>query len=81
MKKEIKIFDNPRNIKRLLWFFYTCLAVLLIIDPFIHKHGHFPWENFPNFFATYGLLCCVGLIFVAKFLRLLLKRDEDYYDK
>ena len=81
MRRELKLFDKKRKINRLLWFFYACLALLLVIDPFIHKHGDFPWEDAPNFFAAYGFVCCVFLIFIAKLLRRGIKRDEDYYEK
>ena len=80
MKKELKIFDKPENVKRFLGIFYLSLLVLLIIDFFIHKHPEFPWEGAPDFFAAYGFGSCVLLIFIAKILRLFVKRDEDYYD-
>ncbi len=81
MKRELKLFDQPKNVRRLLWGFYASLVVLLIADFFIHKHGEFPWENAPGFFAAYGFVSCVLLIFIAKGLRRLIKRDEDYYDR
>lgn len=80
MKKELKIFDNPKNVKILLRIFYASLVVLLIADFFIHKHAEFPWEDAPNFFAAYGFVSCVLLIFIAKILRLFIKKDEKYYD-
>ena len=81
MKRELKIFDDPRNVKRFLLLFYGCLILLLVIDPFIHKHGEFPWGDAPEFFAAYGFVSCVLLIFIAKLLRRWVKRDEDYYEK
>ncbi len=81
MKKELKIFDNPKNVKRFLYVFYASLVVLLVIDLFIPKHPHFPWEGAPGFFAAYGFVSCVALIFIAKLLRRIVRRDEDYYDK
>ena len=80
MKKELKIFDKPENVKRFLGFFYVSLVVLLIVDFFIHKHAEFPWEDAPDLFAVYGFVSCVGLIFIAKLLRIFIKRDEHYYD-
>ncbi|MFC1849360.1 hypothetical protein ACFL27_04040 [candidate division CSSED10-310 bacterium] len=80
MKKELKIFDNPRNVKIFLIGFYIFLGILLIADFFIHKHADFPWQEAHNFFAAYGFLSCVSLIFIAKALRLLVKRKEDHYD-
>ena len=81
MKNELKIFDNPKNVKRLLGFFFSVLTVLLIVDFFIPKHSYFHWEDAPNFFAVYGFISYVLLIFIAKGLRHFVKRDEDYYDR
>lgn len=81
MKRELKIFDNPRNVRILLICFYAALGVLLLVDFFIHKHPAFGWEGYPNFFAAYGFVSCVLLIYIAKLLRLLVKRDEAYYEK
>ena len=78
--KESTFLDSPKNRKRMWTSFFIALIVLLIIDFFIHKHGHFSWEDAPVFFASYGFIACVGLIVVAKILRLIVKRKEDYYD-
>ena len=80
MKKELKIFDKHKNVQRLLYVFYGALLALLIIDFFIHKHGDFPWEDTPEFFAAYGFVSCVALIFIAKLLRKIVRRKENYYD-
>lgn len=80
VKRELKIFDNPRNVKRLLAIFYVSLVVLLVADFFVHKHADFPWEGATNFFAVYGYVSCVLLIFIAKLMRIFIKRDEKYYD-
>lgn len=80
MKKELEIFDNPKNIKRLLMGFYAVLAVLLLSEFFIHKHPAFPWQHYFGFFAVYGFVSCLLLVFVAKLLRFILLRKEDYYD-
>lgn len=80
MKKELKIFDKPENVKRFLGFFYASLVVLLIVDFFIHKHAEFPWEGAPEFFAVYGFVSCVLLIFIARLLRIFIKRDENHYE-
>lgn len=78
--REVKIFDSRRNRERVRRYFYIALIVLLVIDFFTTKHGHFPWEEAPGFYAVYGFIGCVSLIFIAKGLRLLVKRKEDYYD-
>ncbi|MFH1488068.1 MAG: hypothetical protein ABII06_04125 [Pseudomonadota bacterium] len=80
MGRELKIFDRPENVKRLLRGFYIFLVLLLVVDFFISKHGYFPLEEYPDFFAVYGFAACVLLIFIAKVLRLFLKREENYYE-
>lgn len=80
MKKEVTIFDDPKNVKRLLWVFFAVLAGLVIADFFIHKHGHFPFEDRSNFFSAYGFVACVAVIFTSKVLRFFLGRPETYYD-
>jgi hypothetical protein len=75
------LFDNPRNVNRLLGCFFSSLVILLIIDLFVHKHPHFPWEGWLEFFAIYGFVACVVLVLAAKYiLRPIMKRREDYYD-
>lgn len=76
------LFDKPKNVKRLLWFLYISLVLLIIVDFFIPKHPYFPWEEYPSFYAVYGFVACVGLVLVAKHgLRRIVKRKEDYYDR
>ncbi|MFW5937130.1 MAG: hypothetical protein ACOCS6_03645 [Desulfosalsimonas sp.] len=81
MKKELTIFDKPRNVRILLVCFYISLGILLIADFFIHKHAAFGWEAYPSFFAAYGFISCVLFIYAAKLLRRLVKRSEDYYHR
>ena len=73
-------FDKPGNLKRFLRGFYAVLIVLLIVDLFVHKHPHFPWEHAPDFSAAYGFISCVVLVLVARVLRRIVMRKEDYYD-
>jgi hypothetical protein len=80
MKKELTLFDKPENVKRLLFLFFVSLAALLCVDLFLDKHAEFEWEAVPGFFAAYGFISYVLLIFISKLLRKLIKRDENYYD-
>ena len=79
--KELRFLDSSENRKKVRRYFFISLGILLILDPFIHKHAEFPWESVPAFYAVYGYAACVSLIFIAKGLRRLVKRDEDYYQK
>ena len=57
-----------------------CLLALLVAELFVHKHPYFEWAGMFGFFAGYGFLACLGLLFVARLVRLAVMRDEGYYD-
>jgi hypothetical protein len=81
MKKERQhIFDNPRNIKRLLRVFFTLCAVLLLLDVVHHRHMIHAWEQLWGFYGIFGFVACVALVLISKELRKVLMRPEDYYD-
>jgi hypothetical protein len=74
------IFDNPRNVKRILHALYGCCAFLFVLDFVIHRHVYHSWENLWGFYAIYGFVGCVILVLVAKWLRTFIMRPENYYD-
>ena len=80
MKKELTIFDKPKNVRRLRMGFFTALVLVLVAEAFVDMHGEFTVEHFYGFYAVYGFIAYVSLIFIAKFLRRILMRQEDYYD-
>lgn len=74
------LFDNPRNVSRLLTGFYVICGILLLLDFVLHRHTVHSWENLPGFYALYGFVACVVLVLIAKEMRKVLMRKEDYYD-
>ena len=72
--------DDKRNVDKLVWALVLVCAGLILADLFYHKHVHFEFESWFGFFGWYGFICCIGLVLVAKEMRRLVKRDEDYYD-
>ena len=56
-------------------------GVLLAIDVIVPKHGPFPIEHAFGFYGLFGFIACVVLVLVAKQLRRVLMRPEDYYDR
>jgi hypothetical protein len=82
MEEKKHIFDDPRNLQRLLRALFASLIVLVSLDFFIEKHPHFAWESWFGFYAVYGFIACVLLVLVARFvLRPLVMRREDFYDE
>ncbi len=79
------IWDEWRNVRRLLWVFGAGCVVLLGLDLFIHRHltfhgGEGAWEGWLGFYPIYGFVACVVLVLVATQMRKVVMRDEDYYD-
>ena len=74
------LFDDPKNLKRLLAVFYVICAGLVVIDLVFHRHVIHPWESLFGFYAVFGFVACVVLVMVAKQKRKVRIRKEDYYD-
>ena len=79
-REKTHIFDNPANVRRVLVLLYLVCGLLLLADFVLHRHIDHPLEGLPGFYAVYGFLGCVSLVMVAKDLRRLVMRSEDYYD-
>lgn len=85
------VFDNPRNVLRVVHGLYVVCALLFLIDVVGLamawfgggglRHAETAWEGFPGFYALYGFVACTLLVLVAKELRKILMRPEDYYDR
>ena len=79
--QRIHLFDNPRNVARLLKGFYGICVILVIADFIIHRHTTMGWEKIPAFYAIYGFVACVVLVVLAKLMRKVVMRKENYYDE
>ena len=80
MNNKKHLFDKPKNVKLLIRALYVSCFVLFSMDLVIHRHTVHPWESFTGFYAIYGFLACVVLVLIARELRKLVMRDEDYYE-
>jgi hypothetical protein len=80
-KEKTYWLDKPKNVLlvvRLLYF--TCGAVFFL-DFTGLRHGEATWEGLPGFYPLYGFIGCTALVLIAKELRKILMRGEDYYDR
>ena len=79
------VWDNPRNVKLLFNVFYAACAIVLVFDPLlglvIDRHRGHAWESMLGFYPLYGFFGIVILVLVAKLMRAVLMRPEDYYDR
>ncbi len=87
--------DNPQNWTVLARFFHwlnrlgerntltwglgiVCVILLLLNFTFSGR-GHYSAEGIIGFYAVFGFVAFSFIIFAAKALRAIIKRDEDYY--
>jgi membrane protein YdbS with pleckstrin-like domain len=80
MSEKTHLFDNPGNVRRVLWALVAICGLLFVADFIYHRHIVHPWEELRGFYAIYGFVACVVLVLVAKQMRKLLMRGEDYYE-
>ncbi|MEO1492425.1 MAG: hypothetical protein AAFV19_09775 [Pseudomonadota bacterium] len=73
--------DDKKTVDRICYGLYALGALLLLIDPLVHKHGPFEIEHYVGFYGLYGGVVCVLLVLAARVLRRVLMRPEDYYDR
>jgi hypothetical protein len=71
---------TPRVASLLKWFGAACIG-LFAVDFAIERKTHAPFEGFPGFYAVYGFVGCVLLVLLAKELRKIVMREEDYYER
>ena len=72
--------DKTKFTRRLIYMLYFACVALLLIDILFPRHGYFDFESVPGFFMVFGIVAFIAVIAVAKLLRKLIKRNEDYYD-
>jgi hypothetical protein len=75
-------FERPQNISLLIWALIIVCALLVLADlVYPNPHPHFAVEKIFGFQAWFGFAAFVGVVYLGRFLRLIVKRDEDYYDR
>ena len=81
-----RLLENPVRLARIKLWFYVGLVVVALGEVALPQvfqgfHGHFWFEDLPAWGSLYGVLSCVVIIVVSKFLgKVWLMRRENYYD-
>ena len=78
--EEPRFLDKEENVRKVLWVFYALCAILFLGDFVYDRYTYHPWENLWGFYPLYGFAGIVVLVLLAKQLRKVVMRDEDYYD-
>jgi len=58
----------------------TVLAIAVLAEMVVALHPHFHLARLFAFHALYGFASCAMLILLARFVGMLIKRPDDYYD-
>lgn len=72
--------DRPRNKRLLRVVLYVACLGLLLAELLIHRHAANRVEAVPMIYALYGFAALILAVMVAKGLRRVLMRDEDFHD-
>jgi len=72
--------DRPSSVSLLIKLLVAACLGTVAADFFYHKHGDYAFQHWIAFDAVFGFVAYVSLVTLAKGLRRLLMRDEDYYD-
>ncbi len=67
--------------KLLFNVFYALCAIVVVLDLVIERHEDHRLEGFLEFYPLYGFVGIVILVLLAKQMRRVLMRPEDYYDE
>ena len=73
--------DRSENVTKLYRGLWVAGIALLALDLFLHKHEEFDFAAWFGFYGVFGFFACVVLVLIAKNLRGVLMRSEDYYER
>lgn len=73
--------DDSRNVRKVVIALGLACGVSVIANWAHAIHGHFEWEGWFGFHAVFGFVMFFLLVLAGKYLRKILMRPEDYYDR
>ena len=73
--------DKSENVAKLYRGLWVVGLLLVAIGLILHRHEDFGFATLSGFCGLYGFFACVILVLIAKKLRTVLMRDEDYYER
>jgi hypothetical protein len=74
------LFDDPKNVWRVVYALHAICGLSLFAELFVRRHVGHPWEALFGFYGLYGFVACLLLVLIAKELRKVLMRPENYYE-
>ena len=71
--------DRPGSANKIFWALAVLCLVLLVSDFTYEKHEYVHQADMPGFYGIFGFVAFSCVIFGAKLLRTIIKRDENFY--
>lgn len=72
--------DRPGSVDAIIRLLIVVCVGTVVYDFFVHKHGHWHFQEWIGFDAVFGFVSFVGIVLAGKWMRGFLMRSEDYYD-
>lgn len=79
LARKLLWIDKKRSPNRVFWTLVLICVGLGLADFFYHKHIRYDVEAWPAIYGAVGFTVYATVIFLAKGLRLLVRRPEEYY--
>lgn len=73
--------DREETRQKIRYVLYAICGLLVITELFVTRSIHLTVEKMPAFYAVYGFAALVAVVQLAKALRRLVGRGEDYYQQ
>ena len=73
--------DRPEIQQRIRYALFAICGLLAIADLLVSRYTYLPVEEIPAFYAFYGFAALVGVVVLAKALRQVVGRREEYYQQ
>lgn len=80
-KEKTYWLDKKENVSKIYYALCGVCIALFLSDFVYHKHVVFPMEGWFGYYALYGFASAWTLVLLAKQLRRVIGRPEDYYDR
>lgn len=86
MGEPLRTLVSPTTTTRWVRVLYALCALLVLVgiafQLFSHAfdHAHYGFESWPAFYGVFGFVAFVFIVYCGRWLRRLVKRDEDYYE-
>ena len=71
--------DDGKNVDKIYWGLIAACALLMLVEPFYHKHPYLGFDGSFGFYGWFGLLAAGSITLIARQMQRILGRREDFF--